>query len=319
MRDRHFTKISDWAYGCANFGGLGTPMELLGKGDSEAQAYRNCDQALDLGLRHFDTANTYAGGESERILGKWLRSIGSHKREQVIVWTKVGNPTHDGEVGLRPSHIRKQIEGSLSRLQVDAIDLYYLHIPDPDTPFEESLECFHSLYLEGKIKALGASNIDHAFLAKACELSKMNNWISISCVQMPFNLARQDLENQFLPTCQELGIHFFAYSPLEGGLLTGKYSENYIPTGSRVDLRRDLYQKALTPELFAKLQQCREIANRYNSNLASLAYLWLADHPLVRGCIVAPRTPQQFEAIELLRDLHLSPEDRKELNDIWLT
>ena len=148
--------LKNWLYGCANFGGIGTPEHLIGKGDSPEEAIRNCDQALDMGITTFDNANTYAAGAAEIILGQWLKKLPALKKSQVRISTKVGNKSSTVKGGLSKSHIREQIEVSLSRFNRDYVDILFLHFPDPLTPLEETFECFDSLVKEGKVLALGA-------------------------------------------------------------------------------------------------------------------------------------------------------------------
>src|SRR5438132_13599285 len=185
-------EVSRIILGCGNFGGIGSAPEFFGQGESEDEAFRIMDAAWEVGVTTFDTADAYGGGRSETYIGDWLRAKGPEVRERIQLSTKVYNPMDAGEDrGLAPDRIRRQLDSSLARLGVERVDMYLAHEPDPDTPIERSLEAFEELVREGKVRAIGTSNVDGAGLAEALETSARRSFSRFEWVQNSYSLLER--------------------------------------------------------------------------------------------------------------------------------
>ena len=200
--------------GCGNFGGIGSAPEFFGQGLTEDQALELMDAAWASGITHFDTADAYGGGRSERAIGRWIRSRGVRPR----LTTKTFNPMEAGaDHGLAPDRIARQLRSSLGRLGVDHVDLYLAHDYDDAVPLAESLGAFREAQADGLVGGYGVSNFDAPQLAAALEAA------APQAIQNSYSLlARQD-EPELLPLCARRGVAYLAFSPLAGGWLTGKY------------------------------------------------------------------------------------------------
>src|SRR5947208_8773985 len=155
-------KISRLGLGCGNFGGIGSAPAFFGMGETEPQAYELMDRACDAGINFFDTADAYGGGRSEAFIGRWLKTKGSHVRERLLLSSKVFNPVGPGpnDRGLSRRHIIRQVDASLGRLHTDRLDMFLIHEPDPDTRLEETMTVLDDLVRAGKVRYVGASNIE---------------------------------------------------------------------------------------------------------------------------------------------------------------
>src|SRR5690242_13433711 len=210
-------------FGCGNFGGMGSSPKLRTAGDSEETALQLLDYARRVGLRRFDTANTYGGGASEIILGKWLRSQGAAFVQTAQIATKVGNP-HGCPPGERPlsrTQIGSHLDESLRRLGAERIDLYYIHEFDRVTPLEETLEAMTRAANDGKIASFGVSNASLADVKAVRSLAGLT--LRFEYVQNEFNLLASADGEELIRYCAETALRYIAFSPLAGGLLTGKY------------------------------------------------------------------------------------------------
>jgi len=305
--------------GCGNFGGIGSAPELFGHGESRDQAFALMDAAWDLGITTFDTADAYGGGRSETYIGDWLRAKGPEVRQRIQLSTKVYNPMDAGEDrGLAPERIRRQLDGSLARLGVERVDMYLAHEPDPDTPIERSLEAFEELVGEGKVRAIGTSNVDGAGLAEALETSARRGFRRFEWVQNSYSLLERGAEAKVLPLCEEHGLGFTPFSPLAGGWLTGKYREGESPPpGSRMTQRPEEYRHLENPATYRGLERLGEEARARGVDTATLALAWLLSNPLVSAVVVGPRRPEHLEPARRALDLHLSEREREELAGLF--
>ncbi|XP_074831952.1 aflatoxin B1 aldehyde reductase member 2 [Carettochelys insculpta] len=241
---------------------------------------------LARGHRELDTAHMYAGGASERILGALLAGGGT----AVKMATKA-NPW-EGKT-LTPESIRSQLETSLERLQMKSVDLFYLHVPDHDTPVEQTLHACNELYKEGKFKELGLSNYAAWEVAEICTICKYNNWVRPSVYQGMYNATTRQVETELLPCLRHYGMRFYAYNPLAGGLLTGKYKyedkDTSQPTGrffgnDWAQVYRDRYWKDTHFQAIALIE--KTLREAYDSNppsLTSAALRWMYNHSKLEG------------------------------------
>src|SRR5262245_32758379 len=233
------------------------------------------DRALELGINYFDTANSYGGGRSEEMIGRWLRARGT--RDQVVLSTKVFNRMGQGpnDGGLSRRHVLRAVEDSLRRLQTDWVDLYVTHEVDPETPLDETLRALDDLVRQGKVRYAGASNTEAWRLAKARWASDRLGIVRYDGVQNEYSLLRRGIEAEVLPLAEDQGLAVTPFSPLAGGLLTGKYAPGREhPPGSRLTLRPGPYAGLLTPATFRSIDALRDEAG---GRAVSAAALGLAE------------------------------------------
>jgi aryl-alcohol dehydrogenase-like predicted oxidoreductase len=289
-------------FGCGNFGGIGSSPALRSAGDSEEQALQLLDHARRIGLRRFDTANTYGGGASEIILGKWLRAQGGAFREEVQIATKVGNPhgCPPGETPLSRAQIASHLDESLLRLGVERIDLYYIHEFDRVTPLEETLDAMGRAVEAGKIDRFGVSNASLADVEAVARLAPTSLAPRFEYVQNEYNLLASADAESLIPYCAGHGLRYTAFSPLAGGLLTGKYRfGEEAPAGSRLAHAADIYSGYLNEESFAAIERLRRCADTRQQTMPEAALRFVLGTPGVGGLIIAPRTLEQFASLGL--------------------
>ena len=312
--------VSEFGLGCGNFGGIGSAPAFFGQGESPAEAHALMDEAVDLGVNFFDTADAYGGGRSEETIGGWLASRGSAVRDQVLISSKVFNPVGEGpnDRGLSRRHIMRQIDASLTRLGIDHLDMYLMHEPDPTTPIDETVQAMHDLVTQGKVRYIGASNMPAWLLMKALGISERRGLQRFEWVQNSYSLLDLGDDREVLPACRDQGLGYTPFSPLAGGFLTGKYqlSDDY-PEGSRMTLRPEPYLAWWNEATFARLDQFRSMAADLDVSMAGLAFAWLRAHPDVTAPIVGPRRPAHFEPIREALALDLDTETFDALTAIF--
>jgi aryl-alcohol dehydrogenase-like predicted oxidoreductase len=313
-------KISALGLGCGNFGGVGSAPAFFGMGDSEQQAFALMDCAWDAGINFFDTADAYGGGRSETFIGRWLRTKGSHVREQLLLSSKVFNPIGPGpnQRGLSRVHILRQVDASLARLQTDRLDMYLIHEPDPDTPLEETLRALDDLVRMGKVLYIGASNIEAWRLTRALWISEVGRMESFAWVQNSYSLLDRNAEREVFPLCEDQGLGFTAFSPLAGGWLTGKYRPDHAyPPGSRMALRPEPYQHLANGPIFAGLAALSDEARSRGVEMSTLALAWVLHHPRMTAAIIGPRQPAHLDTALAAPELVLSAEESLRLSNLF--
>jgi aryl-alcohol dehydrogenase-like predicted oxidoreductase len=287
-------------FGCGNFGGIGSSPKLRGAGDTEEQALQLLDHARQVGLRRFDTANTYGGGASEIILGKWLRSQGAGFRQSAQIATKVGNPhgCPAGETPLSSTQIAWHLDQSLRRLGVEQIGLYYIHEFDRVTPLEETLYAMTRAVEAGKIDRFGVSNATLSDVQEVRHLADSGLAARFEYVQNEYNLLATADAQGLIPFCVEHGLRYTAFSPLAGGLLTGKYRfREEPPPGSRLSHAAEIYSGYLNGQSFAAIEQLRRSAEARQVPMAEAALRFVLDTPGLHGLIIAPRKIEHFASM----------------------
>ena len=259
-------------------------------------AFQLLDALVSSGLTFIDTADTYStwipgnqGGESETILGRWLKRSGN--RQKVVIATKVGKEMGPNQKGLSKPYILLAVEDSLKRLQTDYIDLYQSHTEDPETPLEETLETYAELIKQGKVRAIGVSNLSAERLSQALQAAKQG-YPRYESLQPLYNLCeRADYETKLEPLCQEKGLGVICYPSLANGFLTGKYrSEKDLsksPRGPRVT-------KYLNERGFRILQALDQVAKQLNSNPARVSLAWLIARPSITAPIASATSLEQL-------------------------
>jgi aryl-alcohol dehydrogenase-like predicted oxidoreductase len=285
-------------FGFGNFGGLGSSPALRGKGDDRERALALLDHARGLGLTRFDTANTYGGGVSEQVLGEWLGAQDPAFRSRIEVATKVGNPVGcpPGERPLSRAQVSHHLDTSLRRLGLEQIGLYYLHEFDPTTPLEETLEGLDRALAAGKIAQFGVSNATTADLQAVVDLTAGGALgIAFTHVQNGFNRVETGDLDGVIPLVRQRGLRYVAFSPLAGGLLSGKYQPDRAPPpGTRLDAAPDFFEPLMTPANFAAIAELRTQATKNGWTLPAAALRFILDTPGVDSLIIAPRSLEQF-------------------------
>jgi aryl-alcohol dehydrogenase-like predicted oxidoreductase len=290
-------------FGCGNFGGMGSSPALRAHGEALPQALALLDHARALGLTRFDTANTYGGGASERFLGEWLARQDAGFRARAEVATKVGNP-HGCPAGERPlsrAQVAFHLDESLRRLRLERISLYYLHEFDAATPLDETVEALERALAAGKIAAFGVSNAGRADLEAVLRLAGDGPLAAaFTHVQNEFSLVVQRDLADVIPLAAAHGLAYVAFSPLAGGLLTGKYRPGEAPpAGARLASAPDHYAHLLTPETFAAIDALAQRAVVDGDTPAGAALRFVLETPGVAALVIAPRTLAQFDAYGL--------------------
>ena len=307
-------KVSELALGTATFG--------WHTGDAESGAL--LDAYVEAGGNFIDTADIYSywaegsyAGRSEEMLGAWLRSSG--KRQQLVIATKCRFPTgpQPNDSGLSRRHIMDAVEGSLRRLRCDYIDLYQTHDMDPNTPIDETMRALDDLVRAGKVRYLGCSNYSAWRLLEALWRSDAGNLAAYQCLQPPYNLLqRAEFERDLAELVRGYGLGVIPYSPLAGGMLTGKYRDPaHIPADTRAAEVAGMrtYHTERTTQVVAALER---IGAAHGKSAGQTALAWLLSDPLITAPIVGARNSEQLRESLGAAGYRLSDEERGELNTL---
>ncbi len=302
--------VSELCFGTMTFAGKGF-WKAIGEQPQEA-ANGLVSKALDAGVNFFDTANVYSEGESEKMLGKAL----GNKRKDVVVATKVRARMGEGpnEVGLSRRHIMQSVEDSLTRLGTDFIDLYQIHGFDPLTPLEETLRALDDLVHSGKVRYIGCSNLAAWQLMKAVGISEKNNLHRFESLQAYYTIAGRDLEREMIPLLEDQKLGLMVWSPLAGGLLSGKfYREGEGPKDAR---RASFDFPPVNKErAFNVLDVMRETAKNHNASVAQIALSWLLHQPAVTSVIIGAKNDDQLKDNLGSPDIKLTEDELAKLNE----
>jgi aryl-alcohol dehydrogenase-like predicted oxidoreductase len=303
--------VSRLSFGSMTFGTGGGPFASVCKVD-QAAANELVARAIDGGINFFNSADVYAGGESERILGK---AIGA-KRQQVVIATKLGNRMGDAlvESGLSRRHVLAAVDASLARLGTDYIDVYLPHKIDPLTPVEETVEALEHVVRLGKVRYVGFSNWPAWLAAKAVGLQRERGFSPFRAAEMYYSLVGRDLEHEVAPFCLDAGIGVMAWSPLAGGFLSGKYTRDK-PKGESGDRLGGFdflpYDRARGFELVDLL---RAIAAKRDATPAQVALAWVLTRPAVASVLIGASRADQLEDNLGAADLRLDVDDLAQLD-----
>jgi len=298
--------VSELCLGAMTFGGKGF-WQAIGKlGEKEAETL--VGTALDGGVNFIDTADVYSEGESERLVGAALKAL-DRPREQVVVATKVRGRVGPGpnQVGLSRAHILASIDGSLKRLGLDHVDLYQIHGFDPATPIEETVRALDDVVRSGKARYVGFSNLPAWVASKALGFAEANGLARFQSAQVYYSLVGRDVEREIAPMCLAEGVAILPWSPLAGGLLSGKFDpEKKGPEGARratfdfppVDMER-------LPRVLGAL---RTVAGQTGTSVARVALAWQLTRPFVTSIIIGAKTKAQLVDNLAATELRLSAE-----------
>jgi aryl-alcohol dehydrogenase-like predicted oxidoreductase len=297
------------ALGCGNFGGVGSAPELFGQGLAQDQAFELMDAAWEQGIDHFDTADAYGGGRSERMIGAWMRSRGVRP----LLTTKTYNPMDAGaDHGLAPDRIARQLESSLERLGVDQVDLYLAHEFDPDVAIAETLGAFDEAVAAGKVRAYGVSNFHAAGLEAALSSG------APQAIQNEHSLLARADEDAVLPLCEHAEVSYLVFSPLAGGWLTGKYRRGEpFPAGSRMTQRPEPYAPFVAGDTFDRLEQLDRLARARSNSMAGLALAWLLADERITQIVVGPGRPEHLAPVREAIERPLSTDERATLDEVF--
>lgn len=285
-------------------------------------SFKILDAFVDAGFTFIDTADIYStwvpgnkGGESETIIGNWLKQTG--KRSKVIIATKVGLDMSPTDKGLSKAYILRAVEASLKRLQTDHIDLYQSHKDDPETPLDETLQAYSELVKQGKVRVIGASNYDKNRLAEALRLSEENAWPRYESLQPHYNLYdRADFETNLEELCLSSDVGVIPYYALASGFLTGKYRSQKDTLGAK---RGQGITKFLNDRGFRILAALDTVAKEHNANPTRVALAWLMARPSITAPIASATSLEQLQDLTEAVNLKLSPEAINQLNEASAT
>jgi aryl-alcohol dehydrogenase-like predicted oxidoreductase len=295
--------VSAVGLGCNNFG---QRLDL-------PQSRAVIEAALDAGITFFDTADVYAGGDSERILGEVLAS----RRHQVVIATKFGWASTDDTAPGRRSSIFASVDASLRRLRTDHVDLYQLHRPDPATPWDETLGALDELVRSGKVLHIGASNLDGSQIAHAQQAAGEGRTASFITQQNEYSLLRRAAEEDVLPATAAHGMGFLPYFPLANGLLSGKYSSGEpLPTGARLSAPGRWQSQYVTAEHLATVAALSAFAAQCGRSLLELAFAWLLSQAPVASVIAGATSAAQVRQNAAAAGWQLNAQALRELDRI---
>ena len=300
-------KVSVVGIGCNNFG-----MRI----DAD-QTREVVHAAIDHGINFFDSADIYGGrGKSEEFLGQ---AIKDKDRSQLIIASKFANPMGEGDMmkGASRRYIMNAVEDSLRRLDTDYIDLYQQHVPDPDTPIEETLRALDDLVTQGKVRYIGNSNFRGWQIADADWTAKHEGLNRFVCAQNLYSLMDRRLEREVVPACERFGLGILPYFPLASGMLTGKYKRGEAPAeGTRMAAMGPRAQAAMSDENFDMVEKLTAFAESKGHTILDLAMSWLATKPFISSVIAGATSPMQVEANANAASWRLTPEEMAEVDAI---
>ncbi|MFA4968260.1 MAG: aldo/keto reductase [Sulfuritalea sp.] len=323
----------------------------MGKQVDEATSLQLIDRAVELGVNFIDTADMYVNGVTEQIVAKAIKgrrdslvlaSKGGHIRklaakygEQIVSgpidlarpkhfrpWES-GEGTGPNDMGLSRKHLMQALEGSLKRLGTDYLDIYYAHMPDYDTPLDETLRAMDDMVRQGKVRYLGCSNFRAFQLAKSLWLSDKHELARWDVIQPPFNLLARDVEYELLPLCLEESVGVVPFSPMAAGLLSGKYDKDKAPLeGARYSLGQwgYTYNKPYWNDLnFAAIEQLKQIAAGAGVSLSRFALAWVLANPAITAISNGSTSVAQLEDNIAATDIKLSPDILAACDAVWLS
>ncbi|MEZ5666850.1 MAG: aldo/keto reductase [Alphaproteobacteria bacterium] len=280
---RSGVQVSSLCFGTMSFGGDADEAE-------SARMYKAC---RDMGINFFDTADQYGGGRSEEILGRLMQ----HERDQLVVTSKCFNPTGKdvNDRGSSRRHIVRAVEASLKRLGTDRLDVLFMHRWDKATPLEETLRALEDLARAGKVLYLGASNFAAWQVAKGLGISERRGWARFEVIQPMYNLVKRQVESEILPMARSEGLGVITYSPVGGGLLSGKYGKDKRPDSARIVTNKEYAVRYGEDWVYDVAEAFTEFAKAGGWHPVSLSVAWVAAHPDVTCPIIGARSLEQLQ------------------------
>jgi aryl-alcohol dehydrogenase-like predicted oxidoreductase len=289
----------------------------FGVESDEDVAHAQMDVFVEAGGTLIDTADVYGDGASEEIIGRWLGKQPPEIRSQVVLATKGRFATGEGpnDVGVSRRHLREALDASLRRLGVDSVDLYQLHAFDPLTPLEETLSFLDDAVTAGKISYVGLSNFTGWQVQKVVDLAEFRGLARPVTLQPQYNLLVREIEWEIVPACQSTGVGLLPWSPLGGGWLTGKYTQDARPSGAtrlgeNPDRGVEAYDRRSTAQrTWDVIDAVESVAATRDVTMAQVALAWLVDRPMMTSVILGARTVEQLQDNLGAADLHLDSDE----------
>jgi aryl-alcohol dehydrogenase-like predicted oxidoreductase len=307
-------KVSELCMGTMTFGGKGYWTAI---GTLDQQAVDSLmKRSIDAGINFIDTANVYSEGLSEEMTGKSIRNLGL-KRDELIVATKVRGKVSDNPngIGLTRKHILHEVETSLQRLHTDYIDLYQIHGYDELTPLEETIDTLDGLVKSGKVRYIGASNLAAWQLMKSLSYSTYNRTSKFVSLQAYYTVAGRDLERELIPLLKDQNVGLMVWSPLAGGLLSGKYRRN--GEGAEGARRASFDFPPINKErAFDIIDVLEPMAKEKNATVAQLALAWLLHQPVITTVIIGANKPEQLEDNLKAIDVKFTADELQKINEV---
>jgi aryl-alcohol dehydrogenase-like predicted oxidoreductase len=313
-------KVSRICLGCMTYGSPATGKLLPGRQPwalSEADSRPFLRQALDLGMNFFDTANVYSGGESEAVVGRFLKA--NARRESVVIATKVQSMMREepNGMGLSRKEILFELDQSLRRLETDYVDLYQIHRWDYETPIEETLEALHDVVKAGKVRYIGASSMYAWQFAQALYLADLHGWTRFVSMQNHYNLLYREEEREMIGLCRAEGIAVIPWSPLARGRLTRPWKTETTMRSESDVFGNGMYSKTEEAD-HAVVDRLGEIAEKRGIPRAQVALAWLLAKPAVTAPIVGATKPHHLQDAVAALSVHLTPEEIKALEEPYV-
>ena len=290
----------------------------LGKEANSETSFSLLDCATDHGINFLDCANMYADGESERLLGQWLRKSGN--RDRLIVSSKVFYAFGDDPLtrGLSPKTITRELENSLERLQLDYLDIYFLHAPDYNTPIGVTLKCMDDLSRQGKFRSLGLSNFSTWQAVEAIHIARANGWIQPTIIQSLYNVIGREADRELFPMCQRYDVGVCNYNPLAGGLLTGKYGVEGKPLEGRLSKNATYQDRYLHDLQRQAAMRLTALAAETNRTPVEMALHFCLSTAGVSTVLLGASKPEQLkQSLASIKSSPLTDMEQAGLDDIW--
>lgn len=300
-------KVSSLCFGTMSFGGEADEAE-------SGRMYRACRER---GINFFDCADAYSKGRAEEILGRLMAG----ERDDLVITSKCFNPTSDdiNARGGNRRHIPRAVEASLRRLGTDRLDVLFMHRWDPATPLEDTLRALEDLVRAGKVLHLGASNYSAWQIAKGLGISERRGWSRFDVIQPMYSLVKRQVESEILPLARSEGLGVITYSPVGGGLLSGKYAPGVRPEGGRIVTNEQYAVRYAEEWVYETAREFSVLAKARGVHPVSLAVAWVAAHPDVTCPIIGARNLEQLEPSLDALEIDMSPELRAEISALSRT
>lgn len=311
-------EVSTLCLGTMTFGEVSADSFMHKVGCSEEEAHRILDRAVDAGVNFIDTADVYGNdGLIEKVVGRWLRRFG--RRDELVLATKCRFRTRPGPNGTGASrkHVMEAVEASLGRLQTDYVDLYQIHMQDVAVPEEETLRALDDLVRQGKVRYVGGSNYAAYRMMESLFTSREQRLERFVSMQMQYSLAERGIEREHVPACEKLGVGILSWSPLAGGLLTGKFRKGEAPPpGTRMEKWRDRLVSFDSERNWALVDTIRAVAGELGTTPSAISLAWVVSRPAVSSAIFGARSVEQLEGNLAAADLTLPAETLARLDEV---
>ena len=306
--------VSELCFGTMTFGGKGY-WETIGK-IQQQEVNELMKTVVDAGINFIDTANIYSYGESERLLGQSIIDTGINRNDLVIA-TKVRGRMGEGKnyVGLSRYHIFQSVDESLQRLQLDHVDILYVHGVDPKTPVEETVRALNDIVLTGKVRYVAVCNWPAWMVMKAIGIAEKHGWNKFIGLQYYYSLSSRDIEREILPLAKDQNLALMPWSPLAGGFLSGKYTRNNEKAG---DSRRDNFDfpPVNRPKAYDIIDVLIEVGKQYGVSAAQIALAWVRLQPGVTSTIIGAKNVDQLNDNVNSTAIELSVDDLARINEV---